>query len=192
MKAKGGDYASPGRDTTTREEMSSRLQSARTARPPSTGRSENPQPTDRSKLSARASARGSSAVSNYQQVKNALTFVCLAGGHAEEDRTAALKILDEVNKERHAVDLQSSVAIHQFLILLHKSKTLSFRGVYGLDSRTGEALKLFGRGPRLLDLALAEEFHKYESSTRSFKAIATNSLTSTTDAVSIDWSKLKK
>lgn len=182
-----------------------------TARPQSTARS-NPNISARistARSSARGIARGSGAVSNYQQVKNALTFVCLAGGHAEEDRKTVLGILDELNsktqtsamirseegelnqggKEEEAV---SSVSINQFLILLHKSKTISFRGVYGVDSYTGEVLKLFGRGPRVLDMSLTEEFLKYESSTRSFKSIMTKTFTSTTDAVSIDMANLKK
>jgi len=164
--------------------------------------------------SSRGSARGSGLISNYQQVKNALTFVCLAGVHAEEDRRAVLNMLDEWNTKARATanpnaniqseeeeeeeegtgNVDTPILIHQFLILLHNNKTLSFRGVYGINSYTGELLKLFGRGPRVLDTTLAEEvgFFKYESSTRSFKLISTKSITSTIDAVSIDLTYLKK
>jgi hypothetical protein len=52
--------------------------------------------------------------------------------------------------------------------------------------------KIFGRGPRTLPESVVGQFLKYESSSRSFKPLPSRSLTSTTDAVSVDAAKIKK
>jgi hypothetical protein len=53
-------------------------------------------------------------------------------------------------------------------------------------------MKIYGRGPKVLSEALIEEYYKYETSSKSFRKLPTRSLTSTTDAVAIDPSKVKK
>ena len=80
----------------------------------------------------------------------------------------------------------------QFLIVMHQSKMLSFKGLYLVDSYTGDICKLTGRGPKQLSLNLITEYFKYESSSRSFRKLPTITLTSICDAVSIDPTKLKK
>ena len=57
---------------------------------------------------------------------------------------------------------------------------------------TGSINRIYGRGPKVLLVTYVDEFFKYESSSRSFKALTTKALTGTTDAVSINAAKLKK
>ena len=83
----------------------------------------------------------------------------------------------------------------QFLVVMHQSKMLSFKGLYLLDpsSPSGDSIcKLTGRGPKQLPRSLVTEYFKYESSSRSFRKLPTIALTSICDAVSIDPTKLKK
>ena len=47
-------------------------------------------------LSAPPVVNGVSKMSNQQQIKNALTFVCLAGEHFNQDRVTALGIIDKL------------------------------------------------------------------------------------------------
>lgn len=87
---------------------------------------------------------------------------------------------------------EEAAAPLQFLIVMHQSKMLSFKGLYLVDAHSGDITKLTGRGPRLLSVRLITEHFKYESSSRSFRKLPTVALTSICDAVSIDPTKLKK
>lgn len=97
----------------------------------------------------------------------------------------------------------------QFLIVMHQSKMLSFKGLYMVDAQTGTIViiyimscciiigiglisKLCGRGPRVLPNEVIAEFFKYESSSRSFRKLPTLTLNNICDAVSVDPTKLKK
>jgi hypothetical protein len=53
-------------------------------------------------------------------------------------------------------------------------------------------MKIFGRGPRILLEAYVKTYLKYETSSRSFKQLPSKSITSTTDGVCVDASKIKK
>jgi len=128
---------------------------------------------------------------NHQQVRNALSYVCLAGSHFESVREEALAILDRLSA-------QASPDISQFIILLSNTDSLSFRGLYTYDNNTlddpqGPYLrKIYGRCPKIIPLHIVNGFIKYETSSKSFKKLPTKSITTTTDAVSVDAQKLKK
>ena len=87
---------------------------------------------------------------------------------------------------------QQQQGINHFIVLFYHSKSLSYRGIYIKDPTSLEIKRIIGRGPKILNETNIEAFYKYESSSRSFKQIQTNALTSTIDAVSIDPSKFKK
>jgi hypothetical protein len=170
-------------------------------------------------------------MSNYQQVKNALGAVCLAGGHQEELLKDAIRQMDahyvnsgagphpsHENKRSSTASRRGSSAGRgasveppltqtpavkgsQFLVLFYQSKALSFRGIYIIITPTNtgahadmptEILKIYGRGPRLLEEAYIDEYFKFETASRSFKKLPSRSLTHTTDAVSIDPAKMKR
>jgi len=142
-------------------------------------------------------------LSNQQQIKNAINNVCLAGVHFESQRVEAIGAIDYWHlgegAESRRRELQGVVdtstpttAVTHFVILFFHSKSLAFRGLYAVDPFTGNAQKIFGRGPRELPTQCIEDFFKYESSSRSFKKLPVKSLSSTVDAVSIDPSRLKK
>jgi hypothetical protein len=80
----------------------------------------------------------------------------------------------------------------QFIIVMHQSKMLSFKGLYIVAGGSSEIRRLSGRGPRILPLSVIEEYYKYESSTRSFRKLPTLTFNSTCDAVSVDPTKIKK
>lgn len=150
-----------------------------------------------------------SKLSNHQQVKNALNNICLAGSHHSAARKDALDAIDlamagqvihrddeegGAGGDGYSYDVKKqSVTILHFLILFYHNKSLSFRGVYGvIPQEVGQVIRIYGRGPKMLGEHQIEEYLKYETSSRSFKALPTKSLSGTVDAVSIDPSKLKK
>lgn len=159
----------------------------------------NPQNTAHSALRTRTMAN---KLSNQQQVKNAISNVCLAGGHYEGQRAEALGAIDywhmgegaETRKRdlRGAVDTSPTTAVTHFIILFYHSKSLAFRGIYAVDPFTASTHKIFGRGPKSLPTLSIEDYFKYESSSRSFKKLPVKSLSSAVDAVSIDPSQIKK
>lgn len=132
---------------------------------------------DESRISERQKVRGGSVkpaviqpprkVGNLQQVKNALNMLCLAGGHLEQSRKEALAALD------HSCTIPD---VKQFLIVLGDLLSLSYKGLYSLDS-SQQLLRIHGKGPKevnLKDKAVAiTKFFKFESSSRSFKSITT-------------------
>lgn len=86
------------------------------------------------------------------------------------------------------------IKILQFVILFYNNKSLSFRGIYGVIPQTNDFIHIYGRGNKIYHLKETPilSFLKYSSSMRTFTEIPTKSLTATTDAISIDPSKLKK
>jgi hypothetical protein len=135
-----------------------------------------------------------SRASNVQQVKNAVNNVCLAGSHHDAARQEALQLLDDCVS--HGVPhptIDRRLPVSQFVILLFQSKSLAFRGIYATSPLMEDYLRVYGRGPKTLPRDLiVEAYMKYSSSSRSFVSIPTKSLTSTTDAISIDPTKVKK
>ena len=97
-----------------------------------------------------------------------------------------------VNMQERGNKEDGAIGPLQFLIVMHQSKMLSFKGLYLVDSFTGDICKLTGRGPKQLSMNLISEYFKYESSSRTFRKLPTITLTSICDAVSIDPTKLKK
>ena len=148
-------------------------------------------------------------MSNVSQVKNAVTHVCLAGTTFQQQREEALQAIEHWTQPRtyhinnhpnhHDNDMETEraetttvLSVTHFVILLYHAKSLSFRSVYAVDPMTNEMKKIYGRGPRVLLETYVEGYFKYETSSKSFKALQTKALTSTADAVSVDPSKLKK
>lgn len=129
----------------------------------------------------------SSKMNNIQQIKNALSHVCLAGHVHTPLREEIFTTIDKFVETVTELGLPI-----QFIILLHVSKMLTFKGLYFFDARHNVILKVYGVGPSRIPPELIEGYHKYESSSRSFKSIATASLTSTCDAISVDPAKMKK
>jgi len=99
--------------------------------------------------SAGRSARGT--LSNYSQVKNAISSVCLAGTTFDQQRLEVLELLDfcrhgkELNARHSALlgddggaleELKASVS--HFLVMFFQAKTLSFKGVYANMGNSGE------------------------------------------------------
>lgn len=133
--------------------------------------------------------------------------MCLAGAHLETVRLDALSQLDihsgKVNgKDGKAVHnlvtagYANALNFVQFVLLLYHSKTLSFRGIYGVSTQSagdgGSLVRIFGKGPKHVKENMIEGYYKYQSSARAFKELHAKTMTSTTDAVSMDPSKWKK
>lgn len=144
----------------------------------------------------------SSKLSNFVQTKNAITHVCLAGGHQEERRLEVLDLLDFYAQGRQsatlpllqgdflvAEDMRGRIA--QFVLMFYKAKTLAFKGVYVLDPKSKQLVRVFGKGPARINSEgevadLAKEFLKFETSSKSFKSLPVKSLTSTVDAIILE------
>ena len=131
------------------------------------------------------------------QVKNALSNVCLAGSHHDIQRSEAFQAIDQILAQGLIMDEINNnkiININQFIILFYHSKSLAFRGIYGIIPNTNptEFIRIFGRGSKLLKDIQVESYMKYSSSSHNFVTIPTKSITQTTDAISIDPSKLKK
>jgi hypothetical protein len=94
--------------------------------------------------SAGKSRRGDSEqrVSNQQQIKNALTAVCLAGSHFDNQRSEAISKLDQYYATRDN-GRPPYGPINQFIILLFNAKSLSFRGIYAVSPINGKSFSLF-------------------------------------------------
>jgi hypothetical protein len=132
-------------------------------------------------------------LSNLQQVKNAINHVCLAGAHFDLQRGEAIRVVElSASGEQSGTAEEDPYSVTQFILLFYHSKRLCFRGVYSVHPFSHEIKRVFGRGPKVLLSSYVEEYFKYESSSRSFRPILTKDLTSTTDAVSVDPSKMKK
>jgi hypothetical protein len=126
--------------------------------------------------------------SNITQVKNALKFVCLAGAVSEVIRKETLDLISS----RSDSNRWGQEAVQRFLILLYPSQQLSYRGLYMVHPLTGEITKLIGRGPKQIDPVLVKDYYKFETSARTFKCIQSNTLTGTTDAITIATPKIAR
>lgn len=152
---------------------------------------------------AAASAGNTSKLSNFVQSKNAISYVCLAGGHQEEKRLEVLDLLEfyaqgklsstlpllHGNEFLVLEDLRGKIS--QFVIMFYKAKTLAFKGIYVLDPKSRILVRVYGKGPHRMNSEgevsdLAKEFLKFETSSKSFKALPVKSLTSTVDAIILE------
>lgn len=147
-----------------------------------------------------AGAASASKLSNFIQSKNAISYVCLAGGHQEEKRLDVLDLMDFyaqgtlsstlplLQGSEFVVSEDMRGKISQFVIMFYKAKTLAFKGIYVLDPKTRYLVRVYGKGPHRINSEgevseLAKEFLKFETSSKSFKTLPVKSLTSTVDAI---------
>ncbi|CAM9253119.1 unnamed protein product [Pylaiella littoralis] len=129
---------------------------------------------------ASPAVRGFSRRSNRKLVRNAINFLCLAGGHLEEKKTRALQALD-------------SHPGSNFVVLLAHTKLLSFKGLYACSGEEdGTADRVFGLGPPQIDATVASGFYKYNSAAREFREVRSKTLGKTTDAISMEPTRLKR
>ena len=54
----------------------------------------------------------------------------------------------------------------------------------------GELVRVYGKGPKALLDTMIEDVFKYENASRQFTKLASKRITATTDAVSVDTTKL--
>lgn len=66
----------------------------------------------------------SKALSNIQQVKNAINLVCLAGGHFDVQRAEAVRAIELCST------VDGDMCVTQVLVLVSNSKSLSFKALY--------------------------------------------------------------
>ncbi|CAD8060295.1 unnamed protein product [Paramecium primaurelia] len=99
---------------------------------------------------------------NKTILKNAITYVCMAGEPNKKEREAILQKLDGVEAEH-------------FIILFKTYGRSDFRGLYGyaVDS---QPYFIFGQGkcPQVLTSEMVKTFFKYDSGAKQFKAIDGN------------------
>ncbi|CAM9382816.1 unnamed protein product [Scytosiphon promiscuus] len=124
--------------------------------------------------------RGFSRRSNRKLVRNAINFLCLAGGHLEDKKARALEALD-------------SHLASNFVVLLAHTKLLSFKGIYACSGEDdGSAVRVFGLGPPEVDASMASGFYKYNSAAREFREVHSKTLGKTTDAISMEPTRIKR
>ncbi|CAM9495431.1 unnamed protein product [Ectocarpus sp. 8 AP-2014] len=129
---------------------------------------------------ASPAVRGLSRRSNRKLVRNAINFLCLAGGHLQERKARALEALD-------------SHPASNFVVLLAHTKLLSFKGLYACRGEDdGSADRVFGLGPPHVDATMASGFYKYNSAAREFREVHSKTLGKTTDAISMEPTRLKR
>ncbi|CAM9741231.1 unnamed protein product, partial [Ectocarpus sp. 12 AP-2014] len=129
---------------------------------------------------ASPAVRGLSRRSNRKLVRNAINFLCLAGGHLQERKARALEALD-------------SHPASNFVVLLAHTKLLSFKGLYACRGEDdGSADRVFGLGPPHVDATMASGFFKYNSAAREFREVHSKTLGKTTDAISMEPTRLKR
>ena len=68
----------------------------------------------------------SKALSNIQQVKNAINLVCLAGGHFDVQRAEAVRAIELCSTA------DEDTCVTQVLVLVNNSKSLSFKALYAV------------------------------------------------------------
>ena len=83
------------------------------------------------------------------QVKNALNNVCLAGSHYDVSRSEVMACIEDAGLKGVTVSDQR-VPISQLIVLLFQSKSLAFRGVYGISPLCDDFIRIYGKGPRSL------------------------------------------
>lgn len=107
--------------------------------------------------------------SNRKLIRNALQYVCLAGGAIKSEREAVLELLDN-----DSGDL--------YMILLKKERSLMFKALLRVDLDTRKATKLYGDGPAVVTEDMVQHYFKYDSAAKAFKDLASQSFSPTTDA----------
>jgi hypothetical protein len=106
-------------------------------RPDSPGASVAPSVSSHRRQRAASAGRQTGArLSNLQQVRNALTHVCLAGVNLEATRGEALLAMD-LAAGRGSGPAEESVGATQFVVMLYHSKTLAFRALYLVHPDSG-------------------------------------------------------
>lgn len=73
----------------------------------------------------------SKALSNIQQVKNAINLVCLAGGHFDVQRAEAVRAIELCSTA------DEDTCATQVLVLVNNSKSLSFKALYAVHPIDG-------------------------------------------------------
>jgi Microtubule-binding calmodulin-regulated spectrin-associated len=73
----------------------------------------------------------SKALSNIQQVKNAINLVCLAGGHFDVQRAEAVRAIELCST------VDGDMCVTQVLVLVSNSKSLSFKALYAVHPLDG-------------------------------------------------------
>jgi hypothetical protein len=73
----------------------------------------------------------SKALSNIQQVKNAINLVCLAGGHFDVQRAEAVRAIELCST------VDGDMCVTQVLVLVSNSKSLSFKALYAVHPIDG-------------------------------------------------------
>ena len=97
----------------------------------STGSKGRPSSTGRGASSLMPFGARSKALSNIQQVKNAINLVCLAGGHFDVQRAEALRAIELCST------VDENVCVSQVLVLVSNSKSLSFKALYAVNPIDG-------------------------------------------------------
>eukprot|EP01040_Poterioochromonas_malhamensis_P004488 gene4488-4811_t len=173
-------------------------------------------PSQRSQSAQRSNRRVSSGptktLTNHTQIRNAINHVCLAGAHQAERRNEVLELLDFYHQGRDMSSAASSDVIlyeefrgivNHFVLMFYKAKSLAFKSIYLLldapphappSSSQKRLVKVFGKGGpgQIADNdVLIKEFLKFETSSKSFKAIPVRAISNTTDAIILEPPKAK-
>jgi Microtubule-binding calmodulin-regulated spectrin-associated len=80
----------------------------------------------------------SKALSNIQQVKNAINLVCLAGGHFDVQRAEAVRAIELCST------VDGDMSVTQVLVLVSNSKSLSFKALYAVHPIDGTYVRSSG------------------------------------------------
>jgi len=163
------------------------------------------------------STSAKSTLSNYAQVKNALSSVCLAGSVLDGKRVEMVELLDffrhgkPLNNDKHSILYHEDWSLLQelrgggrhFIIMFSQAKTISFKGVYiGVSSYANNDnnssymnyVKIYGKGPKEINGANPvglQKYLKFETAAKQFKDLHVKGVTSTVDAIVLDPIKLK-
>jgi len=121
--------------------------------------------------------------SNFKVIVNAITHVCLAGAHQLQRRQSVISGLEE-----RVASGKPEFAVGQYVILFRNEVSLKFRGVYLVESGTGQLIKLQGSKslPGTVDPSMIDTFFKYNTGSKSFQPLGSRSVTKTTDAVALN------
>ena len=97
----------------------------------------------RASSAGRYGKHAGSRLSNLQQIRNAIAYVCMAGPHLEASRNEALLLLDQYSRGgMPGGDGAPLGPVSQFIIMLFHSKTLSFRSIYIVHPESGTFLDI--------------------------------------------------
>ena len=97
--------------------------------------------------------------SNQQLVRNALTFVCMAGPrHPERERLLQL--------------IEGEYSGYNFLILLGRGNGQQFKAMYVCNHDGSGSRKIHGTGPTNLADDMVETVYKYDSGHKEFRAMS--------------------